>query len=53
MTAEADHWVTRALMDETGLSGPALKVSLFEAGESPPADEIAAFADRARTLLRD
>jgi ATP adenylyltransferase len=44
--------VTRALMDKTGLYGPALQVSLFEAGEMPTQDEIAAFADRTRALLR-
>jgi diadenosine tetraphosphate (Ap4A) HIT family hydrolase len=44
--------VTRAVMDETAVVGPALQVALFEAAESPPRDEIAAFADRARSLLR-
>jgi diadenosine tetraphosphate (Ap4A) HIT family hydrolase len=44
--------VTRAAIDETGLYGPALQLALFSAAVSPPPDEIAAFADRARSLLR-
>jgi diadenosine tetraphosphate (Ap4A) HIT family hydrolase len=44
--------VTRAVMDETGLYGLALQMALFSAAESAPPDEIAAFADRARSLFR-
>jgi len=44
--------VTRAVMDETGLFGPALQLSQFEAGTAPPAADVAAFAERARQLLQ-
>jgi len=49
------HWVvqpvTRALMEQIGDYGPHLQVAMFEANESPPRDEVVAFAERARAAL--
>jgi hypothetical protein len=49
------HWVvqpvTRALMDEIGDYGPHLQVAMFDANETPPRDEVVAFAKRARAAL--
>jgi diadenosine tetraphosphate (Ap4A) HIT family hydrolase len=49
------HWVvqpvTRELMDEIGDYGPQLQVAMFEANETPPREEVVAFAERARALL--
>ena len=39
---------TRELMDEHGDYGPHLQVAMFDAGITPPAPEVEAFADRAR-----
>ena len=33
--------------------GPSLQVDMLNAGETPPLDEVEAFADRARTLLSE
>lgn len=43
--------VTREQKDAAGSYGPRLQVAMFEAGESPPRDDVEAFADRARELL--
>ena len=49
------HWVvqpvTRELMDEVGDYGPHLQVAMFDANETPPRAEVAAFAERARAAL--
>jgi diadenosine tetraphosphate (Ap4A) HIT family hydrolase len=42
--------VTRSQTDALG-AGPHLQVALFEAGELPPADEVEAFAERARAAF--
>jgi diadenosine tetraphosphate (Ap4A) HIT family hydrolase len=42
---------TRALMDEHGAYGPSLQLAMFERGDLPPADEVEAFADRARAAF--
>ncbi len=39
------------LIDEHASYGPALQLAMFERGEVPPHDEVAAFADRARTAF--
>ncbi len=44
--------VTRELMDAEGTHGPALQVAMFRSGHAPPADAVAAFADRARIEFR-
>jgi diadenosine tetraphosphate (Ap4A) HIT family hydrolase len=50
-----DHYVvqpaTRAAMDDFGDHGPQLTVAMFERGELPPEDQVAAFADRARAAF--
>ena len=43
--------VTRTLMDELDSFGPRLQFAMFEANELPPADEVEAFADRARAAF--
>jgi diadenosine tetraphosphate (Ap4A) HIT family hydrolase len=49
------HWVvqpvTRELMDEIGDYGPHLQVTMFDANETPPRDEVIAFAESARAAL--
>jgi diadenosine tetraphosphate (Ap4A) HIT family hydrolase len=49
------HWVvqpvTRELMDDLGDYGPHLQVAMFDANETPPRDEVVAFAERARAAL--
>jgi diadenosine tetraphosphate (Ap4A) HIT family hydrolase len=40
--------VTRAQMDDLGVFGPMLQVTMFDREESPPEPEVEAFADRAR-----
>jgi ATP adenylyltransferase len=49
------HWVmqpvTRALMNEMGLHGPALQVEMFRRGEDPPRDAVESFAATARERL--
>jgi len=42
---------TRALMDEHESYGPKLQLAMFEHGELPPDDAVAAFADRARAAF--
>ena len=43
--------VTREVMDEVGTHGPSLQVAMFDAADMPPADEVEAFAERARRAL--
>jgi RimJ/RimL family protein N-acetyltransferase/diadenosine tetraphosphate (Ap4A) HIT family hydrolase len=43
--------VTPALMDEIGDHGPHLQAAMFDRGESPPRDEVEAFAQAARAFL--
>ena len=43
--------VSRALMDEHGTHGPRLQARMFDAGDPPPAEEVEAFAHRARHAL--
>jgi diadenosine tetraphosphate (Ap4A) HIT family hydrolase len=43
--------VSRALMDEHAAYGPALQLAMFARGELPPDDEVAVFADRARSAF--
>jgi hypothetical protein len=43
--------VSRALMDELGARGPRLQARMFDAGAPPPAEEVEAFAHRARHAL--
>jgi diadenosine tetraphosphate (Ap4A) HIT family hydrolase len=49
------HWVvqpvSRELMDEIGDYGPHLQAAMFDANETPPRDEVVAFAERARAAL--
>jgi diadenosine tetraphosphate (Ap4A) HIT family hydrolase len=49
------HWVvqpvTRTLMDEFGVYGPALQMAMFERGEKPAGDEVEAFAAVIRERL--
>jgi ATP adenylyltransferase len=45
--------VTRELIDQLDMHGPGLQASLFERGEPPEPGPAAAFAERARALLRD
>jgi diadenosine tetraphosphate (Ap4A) HIT family hydrolase len=42
---------TAALMAEYGVYGPQLQLAMFDRGDPPPADEVAAFADRARSAF--
>jgi diadenosine tetraphosphate (Ap4A) HIT family hydrolase len=44
--------VTRELIAELGLHGPRLQVAMFDRGEPPDPGDAAAFAGRARELLR-
>ncbi len=43
--------VSRALMDELGAHGAGLQARMFELGRLPPAEEVEAFAHRARHAL--
>jgi diadenosine tetraphosphate (Ap4A) HIT family hydrolase len=43
--------VTRALMDSIGDYGPHLQTAMFDAGVTPPKDEVEDFADRARAAF--
>jgi hypothetical protein len=38
-------------MDEIGDYGPHLQAAMFDRGESPPRDEVEAFAQAARAFL--
>jgi diadenosine tetraphosphate (Ap4A) HIT family hydrolase len=42
---------TRTAMDEFGRYGPHLTVAMFDRGELPPAEDVEAFAGRARQLF--
>jgi diadenosine tetraphosphate (Ap4A) HIT family hydrolase len=43
--------VTQELMDAIGDYGPHLQVAMFDANETPPRDEVVAFAERVRAAL--
>jgi ATP adenylyltransferase len=43
--------VTRELMDSIGDYGPHLQAAMFDANQTPPRDEVVAFAERARAAL--
>jgi diadenosine tetraphosphate (Ap4A) HIT family hydrolase len=43
--------VTRMLMDSIGDYGPHLQVAMFDAGVTPPKDEVERFAERARAAF--
>jgi len=43
--------VTRTLMDSIGEYGPHLQVAMFDAGVTPPKDEVERFAERARAAF--